>query len=53
MMELYAKVVESWKPLNIFAKSSILYVWKGSKYTSDFYTKNQQDPSIPSELTID
>ena len=34
--EFFAKTVSSWKPLKKFAKSSILDVWLGSEYTSDF-----------------
>ena len=32
--ELFAKTVNSWMPLNIFTKSSILDVWQGSEYAS-------------------
>ena len=31
MMELFVKIVNSFQPLAIFAKSSIKYVWQGSK----------------------
>ena len=33
-MELFAKI-NGWKSLTIFAKNAILYVWLGSKYTSE------------------
>ena len=33
-MELSAKIVNSWKPLTISAKTSILHVWQGSEYAS-------------------
>ena len=33
-MERFAKVVNVWKPLNIFTKRSILDSWKGSEYVS-------------------
>ena len=33
-MMLFMKIVNSWKPLTIFAKSSIVDVWLGSEYTS-------------------
>ena len=32
-MELFAKIVNSWKLLSILAKKSILNVWQGSRYT--------------------
>ena len=31
-MELFAKIVKSWKLLTIFAKSFILDVWQGFEY---------------------
>ena len=31
-MELFAKIVDGWHPLNIFTKSSILDVWQFSEY---------------------
>ena len=33
-MELLAEIVNDLKPLTIFAKRSILYVWQGSEYVS-------------------
>ena len=33
-MEHFPKIVNSWKPLIIMAKSSILDVWQGSEYAS-------------------
>ena len=33
-MNLFAKIVGSWKPSTIFAKNFILDVWEGSKYVS-------------------
>ena len=33
-MELFAKIVNTWKPLTIFAKNSILDIWQGSEYVS-------------------
>ena len=33
-MERFAKVVNGWKLLIIFAKRSILDVWQGSEYAS-------------------
>ena len=33
-MELFAKIVNDWKPLSIFAKRSILEFWPGSEYSS-------------------
>ena len=38
-MELFAKIVNSWKPLSIFAKSSILDVWQDSEYSSEILWK--------------
>ena len=32
-MEFLAKIVNSWKPVFIFAKSSVLDVWQSSAYT--------------------
>ena len=34
-MKLFAKTVNGYKPLTIFAESSILDVWQGSEYASD------------------
>ena len=34
-MELFAKIVNGWKPLFIFTKGSILDLWLGSEYTSE------------------
>ena len=36
-MERFAKIVNGFQPLPIFAKPSILEVWQGSEYTSDSY----------------
>ena len=33
-MERFAKVVNRYKPLTIFPRSSILHVWLGSEYVS-------------------
>ena len=33
-IEFFAKIVNGWKPLIIFAKSSLLETWLGSEYTS-------------------
>ena len=33
-MNLFAKIVNGWKPLTFFAKSSNLDVWQGSEYAS-------------------
>ena len=33
-MKFFAKVVNCWKPLTIFVKSSTLDVWLGSEYFS-------------------
>ena len=39
-LELFTKIVNSWKTLNIFAKKkSILDAWQGSKYTSGFWRR--------------
>ena len=35
-MELFAKIVNDWKPLTISAKSSFLDVWQGSAHDSDY-----------------
>ena len=35
-MKFSEKIVNSFKPLTIFIKSSILDVWRGSKYASGF-----------------
>ena len=32
-VELFAKIIKGWKPLNIFTERSILDVWQGSEYT--------------------
>ena len=37
-IDLFAKVVIVLKSLNVFEKSSILDVWNGTKYASDFTT---------------
>ena len=37
-IELFAKIVIVLKSLNVFEKSSILDVWNGTKYASDFTT---------------
>ena len=34
-MEVFANIVNGWKPLTILAECSILDVWKGSEYPSD------------------
>ena len=34
-MELFAIIVNGWKLLTLFTKSSILHVWQGFQYTSD------------------
>ena len=36
MMERFAKIVNSYNPRTIFAKSSILDVWVGPEYASVF-----------------
>ena len=35
MMQRFAKIVNKWKPLTIFAKHSSFDVWQGSEYASD------------------
>ena len=35
-IERFAKIVNGWKPLTIFAKRSILDVWHGCKYAFEF-----------------
>ena len=42
-MERFAKMVNGWKPLTIFAKSSILYVWLGSECTYAVHQANNLD----------
>ena len=37
-IKLFAKIVIVLKSLNVFEKSSILDVWNGTKYASDFTT---------------
>ena len=39
-MELVVEIVNSWKLLNIFAKSSILNVWQGSQNASAHRLRN-------------
>ena len=34
-MEVFAKIVNDWELLAVFAKSFILDAWQGSEYTSD------------------
>ena len=34
---LFAKTVNSWKPLTIFAKSPILNIWQDPEYAPDWY----------------
>ena len=34
-MERFAKIINGWKPLIIFAKRSILDVWQNSHYASE------------------
>ena len=38
-MGLFSNVVNGWKPLTIFAKSSLVDAWLGSEYTSETYHK--------------
>ena len=38
-MELFVKIVKSWNPLSIFAKSSIIDVWQCSEDNSEFSCK--------------
>ena len=38
-MEIFVKIVKNEKSFTIFAKSSILDVWQGSEYTSEFVLK--------------
>ena len=33
-MELFVKIVDGWRPIAIFAKSSIWDAWQGSEYAS-------------------
>ena len=33
-MELFVKIVDGWRPLAIFAKSTIVDIWQGSEYAS-------------------
>ena len=48
-MELLAKIVNGFQPLTIFAKSSILDVRQGSKYTSNIRLhRNSNDYSAVS-----
>ena len=35
--KLFAKIINSWKSLSIFTKSSIFDVWQGSEYASGHY----------------
>ena len=37
MMEIFVKTINTWKPLTIFAKCSILDVWQVFEYASSFY----------------
>ena len=37
MMEIFAKIINTWKPLTISAKCSILDVWQVFEYASSFY----------------
>ena len=34
VMELFAIIVEGFQLLTVFDKSSIIYIWQGSKYVS-------------------
>ena len=36
-MKRFAKIINSFKPLTIFTKHSILDIWQGSEYASDSY----------------
>ena len=36
-MKLFVNMVNDYKPLNIFAKSSMLDVWQGSEYASGIH----------------
>ena len=36
-MEDFAKIVNGWKPITSFVKYSILDVWQGPEYNSEFY----------------
>ena len=38
MMKLFVKVIRSFLAMNIFAKSSIINIWQGPKYTFEVYT---------------
>ena len=37
-MDQFPKLVNSWKPLAILTKSSILDIWQGSEYASVYYS---------------
>ena len=37
MIELFAKVVNGWKLLTIFARSYISDIWQGSEYDSHYF----------------
>ena len=38
-IERFAKMVDGWKPLTIFAKRSFLVVWQSSEHASDIGMK--------------
>ena len=38
-MEIFMQRVNSWKPLTIFAKTSIFLVWHGCEYACEFPNK--------------
>ena len=51
-MELFAKIVNSIKPLRVFAQSSILDVCQYSEYAFDIFKKAVSDKLWWSSVTI-
>ena len=54
-MELFAKILEGFQPLTVFEKNSVLDVWLGSEYASEYTTttglkETLQLPNIPIDL---
>ena len=46
VMELYAKIINGFQVLTIFAEDSVLDVWQGSKYVSVLYLSRSSPPEV-------
>ena len=48
---IIAKLVNDWKPLNIFEKSPILDIWQGSKYVSSIWSEFRKTVKVFLSIT--